>query len=64
MNNYKILLDQINNIGGVNNYKLSSNSSNPWNRAYDLYNRENKRPMRKGCLSCVKKVYNWLKKNA
>lgn len=64
MNRYQNLLDELDAIGGVNNFKRSSNRSNPWNRSFELYNRENKRPLRLGCGSCVRKVYNWLKSNA
>ena len=64
MNKYQRLLEAINEMGGKGSFKASNNPSYIWNKAFDLYNRENKRKLRKGCGSCQDKVYNWLKANA
>jgi len=58
------LLKSIDEAGGLDSYKLKSNVS-LWNAALVLYRRENPRNrVRKGCESCIKVIYDWLKVNA
>ncbi len=61
---YQRVLERIDSIGGKGSFKASTNSLNAWNVAFDLYNIENNKKLRKGCGSCQTKVYNWLKSHA
>ena len=60
----KDILESIDRKGGRTSYKSSTNSSDPWNLAFELYNKDRSRPLRKGCEDCRNIVYNWLRINA
>lgn len=59
------LLEKIDSFGGISSYKQRTEVMHAWNAAFVLYKREfpNAR-MRKGCDSCMRAIYKWLKENA
>ena len=65
MNRAKNLLDSINELDALSNFRANTNIKAVWNAAFVLYRREHPRNlMRSGCESCRKVVYNWLRTNA
>ena len=65
MNRARKLLNTIEELDALNNFRSNTKIKAVWNAAFVLYRREHPRNlMRSGCESCRKTVYNWLRTNA